>query len=243
MINANSSTPLYQQLANLLRDQIHKGDLKIGDRIPSEAELGKMYGISRITIRQALAELEKEGLLEKIPGKGTFIKNNRKIQGLTRLTGFNEVTAAAGLKAGYRIIEIDSMAFSEEAKTVFNTDEPSFFMVKRVLLASGSPVGMHTSYLPSWLIHQDPDSFTSEILSHSSLHATIEKTGVRLYRAEEIVEPALAGEEEIEHLGLKMGDLVLQVKRTIFDFNNQSLLYEIDIYRPDSYTYRIESYR
>jgi GntR family transcriptional regulator len=188
-------------------------------------------------------DLEKDGQLEKIPGKGTFIKNTQKIRGLTRLSGFNEVTAASGLEAGYKIIEIDTNDKSKEAKAILRINDPSLFLLKRVLLASGNPVGMHTSFIPNWLIEKAPESFTSENLSRSSLHATIEKTGVLLYRAEEIIQPSLAGKEGVENLGLNIDDLTLKVKRTIFDTCERPVLYEIDIYRPDAYTYSIEIYR
>jgi GntR family transcriptional regulator len=244
MIDMHSGTPLYQQLTVLLRDKIQAGEFKVGNRIPSEAELGAMFGISRITVRQALADLERDGLLEKIPGKGTFVKNVAKIKGLTRLSSFSEATAASGQEAGYFMVRIRHDAYSKEAAQVLQSSDKSFFMVKRVLLANGSPVGMHTSYLPKWLIEQAPDDlFTEETLGKRSLHNTIEKTGVELYRAEEIVEPALAGKEESDHLGMKRGDLILQVKRTIFDKSGRPLTFEIDTYRPDAYTYRIEIYR
>lgn len=74
MLKRNSSTPLYVQLANLLREQISTGEIKVGDKLPSEAEMIKIYKLGRLTIRDALSILANEGLVEKQHGKGTFCK-------------------------------------------------------------------------------------------------------------------------------------------------------------------------
>ncbi|HEX5325898.1 MAG TPA: GntR family transcriptional regulator, partial [Acetobacteraceae bacterium] len=104
-IDANAVTPLYRQLTELLRGQIVSGALADGARLPSEAQLGERYGVSRITIRQALADLERQGLLERTPGRGTFVRRRPcPIEGLTRLSGFSETAAAAGLEAGYLVL-------------------------------------------------------------------------------------------------------------------------------------------
>jgi len=74
MINRNSHTPLYVQLADHLRNKILKGEIKVGDKLPSESEMIKEYSLGRLTIRDALSVLANEGLIEKHHGKGTFCK-------------------------------------------------------------------------------------------------------------------------------------------------------------------------
>ena len=76
MINRNSSIPMYVQLADILREQMASGELKPGDKLPSETEMIKKYKLGRLTIRDALSILVNEGLLEKHHGKGTFCKSN-----------------------------------------------------------------------------------------------------------------------------------------------------------------------
>ena len=70
MIKRNSSIPLYVQLADTLREQIKTGQIKVGDMLPSENEMIKLYGVARLTVREALSVLVNEGLLEKRHGKG-----------------------------------------------------------------------------------------------------------------------------------------------------------------------------
>ncbi len=74
MLNRNSQTPLYVQLADLLREQILSGQIRVGDKLPSETEMVRAYGLGRLTVRDALAILANEGLIEKQHGRGTFCK-------------------------------------------------------------------------------------------------------------------------------------------------------------------------
>ncbi len=74
MIKRNSSVPLYVQLADTIRGQIKTGQIKVGDMLPSENEMIKLYGVARLTVREALSVLVNEGLLEKRHGKGTFCR-------------------------------------------------------------------------------------------------------------------------------------------------------------------------
>jgi DNA-binding transcriptional MocR family regulator len=80
-LNRGGSTPLYLQLGALLRDKIKRGEWRPDQKIPSENELNRMYGISRITTRQVLEVLVHEQLLFRVPGKGTFVAPERSAPG------------------------------------------------------------------------------------------------------------------------------------------------------------------
>jgi GntR family transcriptional regulator len=238
----NSSVPMYRQLEALLREQIERGELKAGERIPSEVQLCERWAISRITTRQALAELERDGLLERVPGKGTFVRRPQsQVTRLTRLSGFGEDMVALGLEPGYETLKASRGPVPEEVLSRLQITRAKAYVVERTLLADGEPIGIHTSYLPLWLIGQATEgSFSREALTRGSLYRVIESTGVRLKRADEIVEPAIAGEEEARRLGVKEGELVLRVKRTVYDSGERPVEYVILTYRADLYTYRIQ---
>lgn len=72
-LNPSSSTPLYKQVYTILKSRIANGELKPGDKIPTENELIQEYGVSRITIRAAISELVEDRVLERAQGKGTFV--------------------------------------------------------------------------------------------------------------------------------------------------------------------------
>ena len=244
-IIADAPVPMYRQLANLIRDRIECGELVRGARIPSEVELGNTYKISRITVRQALSELEWEGFLERAPGKGTFVRRSAgRLERMTRLTGFGENMAGLGRKAGYATLRAGEETVPLEVVARLRLPEVRAFVVDRVLLTDGRPVGAHLSYLPLWIINGAPTgSLSREALDSSSLYGTIEESGVVLSRAEEIVEPALAGPEDAKKLDIAEGGLVLRVTRTVYDAEEHPLEYVLITYRSDVYTFRQQLYR
>jgi GntR family transcriptional regulator len=241
----SSSVPMYRQLEALLREKIDRGELQVGDRIPSEAQLCDRWGISRITTRQALAELERDGLLERVPGKGTFVKKPQgRVTRLTRLSGFGENMEALGLKPGYETLKADREPVPLEVAGHLQSAGGEAFVIERILFADGERIGSHTSYLPSWIIGQAPEgSFTRDALNRGSLYQAIENAGVSLLGADEIVEPDTAGEVEASRLGVREGDLVLRVKRTVYDSEWRPVEYVVLTYRADRYTYRIRLQR
>ena len=236
---------MYRQLEALLREQIERGELKAGERIPSEVQLCERWGISRITTRQALAELERDGLLERVPGKGTFVRRPQgQVTRLTRLSGFGEDMVALGLEPGYETLKASREPVPEEILGRLQITGAKAYVIERTLLADGEPIGIHTSYLPLWLLGQATEgSLSREALTRGSLYRAIESTGVKLQRADEIVEPAIAGEEEARRLGVKEGELVLKVRRTVYDSGERPVEYVILTYRADLYTYRIQLHR
>jgi len=98
---------LYKQIKEAIKDQIAKGELKDGDRVPSERELCTLFGVSRITVRQAINEAVLEGYLYTRQGKGTFIASNSELkinQGLVRVTSFSDTMQSRGLTAQTKIL-------------------------------------------------------------------------------------------------------------------------------------------
>lgn len=236
---------MYRQLGDLIRKRITYGHLVVGERLPSEAQLGERFGVSRITVRQALAELERDGLLERIPGKGTFVRRSaKKIERLTRLSGFGENMVALGLEPSYETLRVGREQVPEEVIGRLQIAWTKAYVIERILLADGEPIGIHTSYLPLWLVgHAPASAFAREALGQGSLYRAIEGTGAVLQRADEIVEPGIAGEEEARRLGINEGEQVLKVKRTVYDPDERPIEYVILTYRADRYSYRIQLQR
>jgi GntR family transcriptional regulator len=151
---------------------------------------------------------------------------------------------ALGLEPSYETLRASRGQIPEEVIGRLQITGAKAYVIERTLLADGEPIGIHTSYLPLWLIGQATEgSFTREALTRRSLYQVIESTGVRLQRADEIVDPAIAGEEEARRLEVKEGELVLKVKRTVYDSEERPVEYVILTYRADLYTYRIQLHR
>jgi GntR family transcriptional regulator len=243
-IKAESPTPKYRQLSDFLRERIELGEFGPGDRIPSEAQLGESYRLSRITIRQALADLERAGLLDRVPGKGTFVRRKSShVERVTRLTGFGENVKALGLEPGYRTLRAEPMRVSREIADRLRAQSGKAFVVERVLLADGEPIAVECSYVPLWIVKAaPPGAFSIDSLDRGSLYRAIAQSGARMFRADEVVEPGLATREEADRLDTHEDALVLRVARTVVDANGVPLEYVLMTYRADAYTYRTTLY-
>lgn len=240
-INSNSSIPLYRQIAGALHKRIRQGLMEEGSQFSSEARLGEEFGVSRITVRQALAELEQKDLVERVPGKGTYVRRREpRAERITRLSGFGENMAALGITAGYRTLRAEEVIAPSEVSDRLGVPGRRLYLVERVLLADGVPVGAHISYLPMWLVNNASEAFGPDLLTNGSLYAAVEKAGASVHRAEEIVEPVLLGPSEAEKLETGDGDLALQIRRTVYDISDRPIEYVTITYRADSYTFRLE---
>lgn len=158
MIETHEKLPLYVQLAEDLKDKIEQGIWKIGECIPSERELSLQYNMSRITIRRAIDELEKEGKLKKVQGKGTYVYSRAYIQNLNQVYSFSaemekqgkisstilidrqiiqaskSIADELGLKPGDPVIYLERLRCGPDAeplmyeKTYFNAEQYRFVM-------------------------------------------------------------------------------------------------------------------
>lgn len=92
------SSPVYIQIHNQLRQNIEDGEWKVGDKIPAERELANDFGVSRMTLRQAIQALVDEGILERRVGSGTFVANRKVQEKMSGITSFTELMHATGRK-------------------------------------------------------------------------------------------------------------------------------------------------
>ncbi len=245
-LERNAPAPLYRQLATTLRRQIAAGEARPGDRLPSESQLIARFGVSRITVRQALSDLEREGLVERSAGRGTFVREPRRpVAWLPRLSGFGEHVRAAGMEPGYRVI---GAGWGEPPDPLFGELGPTggigpAWLVERVLLADGATVGIHVSWLPGWLVAEAPERFGRDALATGSLFAALEQAGAPAHRAVEQPAPASADARQARLLGIEPGALLQRIVRRVYNREDRLVLAETDHYRPDAYAYRIELVR
>lgn len=207
--------PLYYQLENILREKIMSGVFASGARLPTEAELIRIYGVGRITVRQALASLAKDGLIERRRRRGTFVTERK-----TRRHAFEEridltgsldeiITVEAG--ATFKVIEINRIDADPQEAELFGlgAGEP-LYRVKRLGLRDGKPHSLTLDYLPAEI----GEKLTPEELSAGSLLQTLEtKFGLKLKSATQRINSALADPYLSKLLDLRVGSPMLSIER------------------------------
>jgi len=104
VMDSRSSQPLYLQIKDALKQRILDGDYVAHERLPSESELMKMFGVSRITVRQSLRDLHSDGLVFSVQGKGTFVSKPKAVQDVQRLQGFGEAMTPKGYETSTRVL-------------------------------------------------------------------------------------------------------------------------------------------
>src|SRR5262249_47280003 len=147
LLNKNSPIPLYYQLAELLKEQVRSGEFKPGDQVRSERALGEQYGISRMTARQAISYLVREGVLVARHGFGTFVAEPKLTHDALHLLGFTEELMHRGGVIVSRVLE--QAVVSPPARVAAELQLPangSVIKIVRLRLSNGTPLLLETIF-------------------------------------------------------------------------------------------------
>jgi len=232
--------PLYSQIKSHLLEAIESGQLRPGDRVPSERELTTQFAVSRMTARQALTELENMGRLVRIQGKGTFVATPKLTQSLASLTSFTEDMRSRGMVPGARVLAVGEEPASLRVATALGIREGDrVIKVERLRLADGEPMALETSRVPADCC---PDLLVSD-LTDRSLYQVLRERGVELARATQSLEAVLADGPEAEVLRVKDGAALLLLERVSCDPQGRPVEYVRSLYRGDRYRFITELIR
>ena len=237
MIDHNHPLPLYYQLMQELRARIEQGEWKPGDLFPSERELCETYGISRMTVRQALAELVNDGLLRRDQGRGTFVAKPKIRKRLSRLTSFTEDMRARGKQAGAQVLRLEMVPARPKVAVMLQIEvEQQVALIERLRLADGEPVGIECSHL----FFDGCEAILREDLSGSLYRLLGERFGLVPTQAQEEIEAGACGSREVQILGIRRGEPVLLIRRRTLDQDQRPFEYVESVYRGDNYILSVE---
>lgn len=242
-VHRESPLPLHRQIRNIVRADIRSGVLKTGD-VTSEQELAAEFGVSRITIRHALARLAREGLVVRVPGKGTFVADQRKLEPQSALTSFSENMLALGKIPSHKTLHVaETVVHSDLVRLLQLEAGDPVLTIERLLLADDVPMALMTAHLPLWVYGQHRQLFSMAELDRTSLYELLEnKLGIDLWLATETVEAQRAG-ADARLLDISPDDLLLAVQRCTANPGGQSVELTHIRYRADLYRYQAQLYR
>jgi GntR family transcriptional regulator len=226
--------PKYLQITDILRNRVLT-QMQPGERILPEVDLGKQFGVSRETIRQALEPLEREGLITRSRGRGSFVAKPLPF-GLPRkkLTGLAE-DFVQGLT--YRLIRKDLTKSDEEMSAFLKLERESFLVqIDRISILDDKPLAYHVALLPANIGMR----VMQEDLEHSSIASLLGgPCGFRLEEDQQIIEAETADVQLAEHLGVPIGFPVLFMRRIYISQGELPIAYFKSYYRADRYMYTV----
>ena len=232
---------LYLRIKDWLREAIEKGEYRPGDRIPSEHELMRRFGVSRSTIRQAVSELVLEGWLYRVQGSGTYVARPKYRQTLSRLTSFTEDMHLLGLTPRSRLLLFRVEEADEKISAALSLRPgEEVIRIERLRFADEEPMALNTSVLPRQLV----PGLEKQDLQRSSLYEILERRyGLILARAEQTLEPALADPYAAELLRVPIGAPLLLVEGVVYLKNGTPIEWVRILYRGDRYKFHIVAVR
>lgn len=232
-----SPVPLYSQLKELLRTRILDGTYPPHSRMPSESELGQAHGVSRITVRQALGDLQKEGLIFKIHGKGTFVAKPKAFQNVSTLQGLAESMTQMGYEVLNRLRSFKFVPASALVAERLQVEEGSLVTeIKRVRLINREPVSLEVTYLPQAV----GEKLEKADLATRDIFLILENDcGIPLGHADLAIDAALADSDLAQALLVEEGAPIMRIERLTHAADGTPLDFEHLYYRGDAFQYRL----
>jgi GntR family transcriptional regulator len=233
-----SGLPLYRQIEADLRDRIHGGGLRPGTQIAPEPELMAEYGVSRATVRQALAGLITEGLLEIRRGLGTYVTAPRFEHTIGGFYSFSREIERHGLEPGTKVLGLRTELATELVSDALGLPAgTSVVALRRLRLAGPDPLVVETSHLPAARFPGLEMVDFSRVRLYDTL---MNDYGCRPTRARETFEPILLTADEAGLLDQRRGEPALRVERVAFDQDDVPIEFCRSTVRGDRYRYSVE---
>lgn len=234
-LRREAPTPLYLQLKNALVADIDSGQYKPHERLMSERELGEKFNVSRITVRQALTEMIREGILYTQVGKGTYVSESKIKQELQTLTGFTQDMAARGTVASGQVLEARVIPATLTLAAIFSVPmNTELVLLSRLRLSDGMPLAIEVAYI----LHRVCLGILQYDFSKESLYNILAAHfNTILVRAEQTMEASLATPKEAELLQIISPSPVLRIERLSYNEQNTLVEYVISVYRGDRYKF------
>lgn len=229
----------YQKIQQTILRQIEKGELKPGDAVTSERELARIHGVSLMTARHGLSILEREGVVLRRPGAGTFV-SVPKID-FNKLASFTEEMSARGLSVRSKVLSfVVANTEHEAAARLGLLPGDRVIRFERLRLGGDEPFAVETCYLPA---SQFP-GLRSDMLERGSLFSMLKYNhDVELAYSDEEIDATTPTALTARLLNLPKGVSLLRIRQVIYSSKGQPALYVLGFYRSDRYKLMIRRYR
>lgn len=236
-LDYSSPLPLHFQIRSIIKSELTKGLL--ADRhgkIPTEKKLSERFKVSRITIRAALENLENEGVVNRVRGRGTFINANRLEKWTGQLLGFAETIESAGFKPGAQTLEY-GIKKNLDSKIKEELQIESAWGIKRLRFADNYPIAVEHRYFPIDLGLEFEKNNLNKLLIYKYLE---EKLDINLSDGKQTISALNANKDNSELLNISKGSALLFVQRLTCSENGRRIEFLKAYYRPEFFQYIVE---
>ena len=234
-IDKSSRIPLYYQLMDIIIEKIETENFRENDKLPSERELCDTYDISRSTVRQAIQELEKEGYIYRLHGKGTFVSLKKFKQNLLEFYSFTEEMKKIGRNPTSEVLDFGIYGANDEISKKMNLNiDDEVYIFTRLRLADGEPMMLETSFVPC---HRFPELTKEELQKSAMYDIFTSKYSATFTKAEEIFQPVLTRTDEAKLLNYHEKLPSMMIER--FTYEKENIIeYTKGIARGDKFKYK-----
>jgi GntR family transcriptional regulator len=243
-LQKKSAVPLYYQIEMSLRSRLRKGEFAPGDDFPSESALVQDYSVSRMTVRQSLAALERDGLIHRKRGRGTIVTEEVRHLWAPKLTGSLDDAILFGLAENYRVnlLGREDVAPSPQVITGLRlrADTEKVHRIRRTRFYRGEPLAYIVNYIPADI---GCKIGSEDILSRLVLANLEIKAGLRLMEAEQKIGATAADPELAMLLKIQPGDPLVYMERIVFDDTGRAVNFTLVFFRADRYWYEVKLMR
>jgi len=236
-IERESPIPLYYQLRQLLAERITTGEWQPGDMLPTEEQLQEQYGLSRTTVRQALKELEYEGLITRHRGRGTFVSQPKISHSPDPHFNLTAYLSEQGMRPGWRVISAGWVPTSAEVtERLAVAAGMQVYQLRRLRLANDEPIGYHIAHVIPALGKAVDNDRLNQGGSLDYLRATGQLDESYANRT---IEAILASDDVARHLNIARGSPILMIRRRVFNPSGVAVEDMRALYRGDRFQYRV----
>ncbi|WP_300359435.1 GntR family transcriptional regulator [Fusobacterium sp.] len=237
MLVGSSKSPLYYQLAEIIIDEIKDKNLKENDRILTEREYCEKYNLSRATVRQAIAYLEKKGYIYKIQGCGTFVSSRMMKQKLLKFYSFTEEMKKQGKVPESKILSFKEKKADEKISKELNIDiGEKVFELVRLRLADGEEIMYEKTYMPC---KKMPDLSKKDLLKNPLYDILENRYKLIFSKALERFSVLSADQKTAEILNIPKGSPLIKLQRWTYT-GIEIVEYTVSSVRGDSFEFEVE---
>jgi GntR family transcriptional regulator len=208
-VTAGAGVPLHRQLFLVLHDEIARGALAPGDALPTEQTLCDQFGVSRITVRRALADLADAGLIERRQGVGSFVRDRPPSHRNAGGGSFMDELRQTEFETEVDVIELDVRTMPKAIADQLGRERALHVLRLRRERRTSEPLMITEAWLPDEL----SDSITEDTLSRAPLYRLLADAGVELDRVQHEITAEIAGPRNAQLLNTAIGSALMRVNR------------------------------